>query len=178
VIRGGVQRAIGGIAALALLGALSGCASIISGRQAEVAFDSHPSHAHVVIRDKVGREVAALTTPGVVSLKRNRRLLMPAYYTATIESPGYAPAQVPLRSTINPWILGNVIVGGVPGLIVDTATGALWKPRQSEIHQQLVPQYGSQPNSYNSMGADHSQKSHSAAERMADNTLRSPDDAR
>jgi hypothetical protein len=119
--------------------ALSGCASIISGRQAEVAFDSSPSTAHVVIRDNAGREVASLKTPGVVSLKRNRRFFMPARYIATFEAPGYQPADVAIRSTINPWILGNVIVGGLPGLIVDTATGAIWMPRRSQIHQQLVP---------------------------------------
>ena len=62
----------------AALVALGGCASIISGRQAEVAFDSYPSNAHVVIRDNAGREVSSLKTPGVVSLKRNRRFFMPA----------------------------------------------------------------------------------------------------
>jgi hypothetical protein len=132
-----VQTAVAFIA----LFATSGCASIISGRHAEVAFDSYPANAHVTIRDNSGRQVAALKTPGVVSLKRNRRFFMPARYTATIESPGCQPADVPLRSTINPWILGNVIVGGLPGLVVDTATGAAWMPRQSQIHQQLSPLY-------------------------------------
>jgi hypothetical protein len=123
----------------AALLALCGCASIVSGRHAEVAFDSYPSNAHVAIRDTAGRQVAALQTPGVVSLKRNRRWFMPARYTATIAAPGYQPASVRLRSTINPWILGNVVVGGLPGLVVDTATGAAWMPRRTEIHQQLVP---------------------------------------
>jgi hypothetical protein len=122
--------------------ALSGCASIISGRHADVAFDTYPSNAHVVIHDNDGRQVASLDTPGVVSLKRNRRYFMPARYTATIMAPGYEPAQVPIRSTINPWILGNIVVGGIPGLIVDNATGAAWQPRRSEIHSQLAPLSG------------------------------------
>jgi hypothetical protein len=133
--------------------ALGGCASIVSGRQAEVAFESHPSNAQVVIRDRAHREVASLKTPGVVSLKRNRRFFMPARYVATIEAPGYEPAHVPLRSTVNPWILGNVIFGGIPGFVVDTATGALWTPRQSLIHQQLVPCDGMQPDFYGPIGA-------------------------
>src|SRR5829696_10403393 len=83
---------------------LSGCASIISGRSADVAFDSDPSNAHVVIHDNNGRQVAAVNTPGVVSLKRNRRYFLPARYTATFEAPGYATTEVPIRSTINPWI--------------------------------------------------------------------------
>jgi hypothetical protein len=117
----------------------TGCASIISGRQANVAIDSYPSNAHVIIHDKTGHEVASVNTPGVVSLKRSSRWFMPARYTATIEAPGYQTAEVPINSTLNPWILGNVVFGGVPGLVVDNATGACWKPEQDAIHQQLTP---------------------------------------
>jgi uncharacterized protein YceK len=124
---------------LAACSLLTGCASIISGRNAEVAIDSYPSNAHVVIQDNNGRQVASVNTPGVVSLKRNRRYFLPARYTARFEAPGYAPTEVPIRSTINPWIIGNVAVGGAVGLIVDNATGAAWKPKQSEIHSQLMP---------------------------------------
>ncbi len=131
----GMSRIIG----LAACSLLTGCASIVSGRHAEVAIDSFPSNAHVVVRDNDGRTVASLTTPGVVSLKRNRRFFLPARYTATIEAPGYMPAEVPIRSTVNPWVLGNIVIGGVPGLIVDDATGAVWQPRHSEIHRQLAP---------------------------------------
>ena len=118
---------------------LTGCASIVSGRNADVAIDSYPSNAHVIVHDNDGRQVASVNTPGVVSLKRNRRYFLPARYTATFEAPGYAPTEVPIRSTINPWIVGNVAVGGVIGLAVDNATGAAWKPKQSEIHGQLMP---------------------------------------
>jgi hypothetical protein len=118
---------------------LAGCASIVSGRKADIAIDSYPSNAHVIIRDNNGREVASLNTPGVVSLKRNRRYFLPAKYTATIESPGFAPSEVAIGSKVNPWILGNIVIGGVPGLIVDNATGAAWQPSRSEIHTQLAP---------------------------------------
>lgn len=129
------------LCAIAFCLMISGCASIISGRSADVAFDSNPRGAHVVVHDNKGREVAALNTPGVVSLKRNRNYFLPARYTATIEAPGYSPSEVPLRSTVNPWIVGNVLFGfaGIPALIVDNATGAAWKPSQSEIHSQLTP---------------------------------------
>jgi hypothetical protein len=40
---------------------------------------------------------------------------------------------------VNPWVLGNVVIGGIPGLVVDNATGAAWRPRRSEIHTQLMP---------------------------------------
>jgi hypothetical protein len=124
----------------------AGCASIISGRHANVAIETYPTNAHVTISDKQGRQVASVNTPAVVSLDRNGKWFLPARYTATIEAPGYQTTQVPIRSTINPWILGNVVVGGVPGLIVDNATGACWKPQQDTIHQDLAPMaYAQQP---------------------------------
>jgi hypothetical protein len=149
IVRATIAASLGTAALLALVG----CASIISGRQAEVAFDSVPANAEVVIRDKAGRTVASLRTPGVVSLKRNRRFFMPARYTADIVAPGYHAAQVPIRSTINPWIVGNVVVGGIPGLIVDAATGAAWMPRDSQISQQLLPLDGPQGGPYLPIGS-------------------------
>jgi hypothetical protein len=124
---------------LAAIAWLPGCASIMSGRYADVAIASSPSNARVAIRDDANQEVASFHTPGVAKLKRNRKYWMPAKYTATIEAPGYATAQVPIRSTANPWILANVVLGGVPGLVVDGATGAAWQPRPSHIHQELLP---------------------------------------
>jgi hypothetical protein len=118
---------------------LVGCASIISGRHAEVSINSFPSDAHVVVRDKRGREVANAITPATVALKRKDKFIFPARYTATIEAPGYQPVCVPIGSTVNPWILGNIVVGGIPGLIVDNATGAVWMPTASQIDQQLTP---------------------------------------
>jgi hypothetical protein len=118
---------------------LTGCASIVSGRHAEVSIYANAPNAHVVVRDKRGQEVASVHTPGRVTLKRKDRLIFPARYTATIAAPGYETAQVPIRSTVNPWVLGNIVFGGIPGLVIDNATGAAWKPRDSEIYQELVP---------------------------------------
>jgi hypothetical protein len=47
---------------------------------------------------------------------------------------------VPIGSTLNPWILGNIVIGGVPGLVIDGATGAAWKPKRAEIHLGLLPE--------------------------------------
>ena len=118
-----------------------GCASIMSGRHAEVAFDSYPQDAQVVVRDRRGQEVASVRTPGKVTLKRKERIILPARYTASIEAPGYRGEQVPIRSTVNPWIVGNVVFGGIAGLAIDNVTGAVWKPRDSSIYRQLAPVY-------------------------------------
>jgi hypothetical protein len=123
---------------------LSGCASIISGRTATVTIDSYPSHADVVIHDKHGKEVIATHTPARVELRRKDKFIWPAKYTATITKPGYKTARVPINQTLNPWIAGNVVVGGVIGLAVDNATGAAWKPKVAAIHSELEPIYAAQ----------------------------------
>jgi hypothetical protein len=124
---------------LILLASASGCASIISGRTAQVKIDSHPRNAHVSVRDHEGSQVAQATTPATVELKRGRTWLRPARYTATIYKPGYQTAQAPIRSTLNPWVFGNVAAGGVIGLAVDGTTGAGWKPKPNEIVLHLQP---------------------------------------
>ena len=118
---------------------MCGCASVVSGRYADVRLDSYPANAHVVVRDQKGATVAEAQTPAVVSLKRNRKFFLPAKYTATFEAPGYASATVPLKSTINPWVAGNIVLGGPIGLVVDTATGAGWRPKHDQIAQHLEP---------------------------------------
>lgn len=122
----------------------SGCASIVSGRHAEVAVHSNPANAHVVVRDKRGHEVASTHTPGKVVLRRKDKFIFPARYTATISAPGYQTAQVPIRSTLNPWVVGNLVFGGIPGLVVDNATGAAWKPKRAEYFADLRPAYPGQ----------------------------------
>ncbi len=124
--------------------ALSGCASIISGRTATVQIDSKPSNAQVVIHDKHGKQVLTTTTPASVELRRKDKFIWPAKYTATIDKPGYKTATVPIDSKINPWIIGNVVLGGVVGLAVDNATGAAWQPKVASIEQPLEPMYVAQ----------------------------------
>jgi hypothetical protein len=122
----------GGVAAVV------GCASIVSGRQTNVTFNTSPAQAAVTVRDHEGAVVAQTTTPGVVSLKRGRTWLRPARYEATIEKPGFETAHVPLHGTFNPWALGNIVLGGPIGLGVDGATGALWKLNEDEVQRRLA----------------------------------------
>ena len=51
---------------------------------------------------------------------------------------------MPINSTVNPWVLGNVVFGGVIGLAVDNATGAAWKPKVASIQRDArADVYGS-----------------------------------
>lgn len=121
-----------------------GCASIISGRTATVALNSNPQDAQVVIRNKRGEEVLTTRTPATIELKRKDRFIWPARYTASFEKPGYEPRTVAINPTINPWIVGNVLAGGVIGLAIDNATGAAWTPKVASLEPNLEPIYTAQ----------------------------------
>jgi hypothetical protein len=123
----------------AMLVTCTGCASVVSGRNADVSVRTNVPHARVVVRDKRGDEVATAQAPASFTLKRKDKFIFPARYTATIEAPGYQPVSVPIRQTVNPWVLGNIVIGGPIGLVVDNATGAAWKPQQPQIYQELQP---------------------------------------
>lgn len=116
-----------------------GCASIISGRHADVAINSYPPDAEVSVRDSRGNMVASARTPAVLSLKRGDGFFKRAEYSATIEKPGYATAHVPIQSRLNPWVLGNLAFGGLVGLVVDPYTGAMWQPTPKAITEDLQP---------------------------------------
>jgi hypothetical protein len=141
------------LAAVSLLSPI-GCASIVSGRRADVVINSSPPDAHVSVRDKQGRTIATATTPAVVSLKRGDGFFKRAQYTATIEKPGYSTAHVPIESQLNPWLLGNVLFGGIIGLAVDPYTGAMWRPTPDEINEELQPSNRPGPQVYQASNVD------------------------
>jgi hypothetical protein len=126
---------------LGLLALSCGCASVMSGRHADVAFYSSTPNASVVIHDKHGNEIANTMTPATVALKRKDRIIFPAKYTATFSAPGYQSVEVPIGAKVNPWVFGNVafLQIGLVGLAVDNATGAAWAPKQSTYYQELSP---------------------------------------
>jgi hypothetical protein len=118
--------------------------------------------------------VAVAQTQSKVALKRNDRFIFPARYTATFFAPGYQSVDVPIRSKMNPWVLGNVAVGGIAGLVVDNATGAAWAPKESSYYQALTPLSPSIGQAYSSTAPAYSPSGpiHTAATPM----LTSPGD--
>jgi hypothetical protein len=105
----------------------SGCASIVSKSNWPVNLNSTPSGASVTIKDKKGIEVAKVVTPSTVYLKSGAGYFKPAYYTFLFEKEGYTSSTVDAKATFNGWYVGNLVFGGLIGiLIVDPLTGAMW----------------------------------------------------
>jgi len=114
---------------LACIGiSLAGCASIVSKSHWPVTINSSPVGARVMIYDKSGCVLCAGETPMTISLGSSNGFFQPARYRIELTKPGYAPQGSFVSAHLNPWYVGNIVFGGLIGiLIVDPATGAMWK---------------------------------------------------
>lgn len=114
---------------LLLLGIIvlsSSCATIMQGTTQELSISSNPSSALVTDNGlQLGK------TPLVADLKRKGN------HSIKIELEGYQPYEVVLARKTSGWVFGNIIFGGIPGLIIDVLTGGLYVLKPEEIQAEL-----------------------------------------
>jgi hypothetical protein len=54
--------------------------------------------------------------------------------------PGYEPAEVQLKPSLSGWYFGNILFGGLIGMVaVDPNTGAMFNLMPNKVEQTLVP---------------------------------------
>jgi hypothetical protein len=116
------------VSSLSAAALLTSCSTIVSGTSEDVHIRSTPSGANVKVNG-----VTRGVTPAEFELSRRQN------HTVLIELPGYKPHQVELKKTFNPWILGNLFVGGLIGIVVDLSTGAVYKLDPYEVNATLEP---------------------------------------
>ena len=89
----------------------TGCATIVARGPDTMAISSNPSGAAIRIDDKpVG------TTPANAHVERSAKIV-------TLRKEGYEEAIRPVPRELNPWVFGNIAIGGLIGLVVDASTG-------------------------------------------------------
>lgn len=114
------------------------CATILSKSVYPVQLNSNPDGAKVTVLNRDGIEVFRSTTPATAMLKSGDGFFKKASYRITFSKEGYADKTYPLTATIDGWYFGNILIGGVIGmLIVDPATGAMFKLDQQYIDGNL-----------------------------------------
>ncbi len=139
-----LSKVVNAVTSGLLVTSLMGCASIVDGGRKTVNIRSQPSGAKTTVFDKKGVEVATGQTPALFPLKRSGGYFTPAKYRIVLEKQGYKTAEVEVKSTINGWYFGNVIFGGLLGLlIIDPATGAMWTLSPREVDKVLEAQSAS-----------------------------------
>lgn len=117
----------------------TGCSSIVDGRDQHVKINSNPAGATFSIYDKTGKALVTNTTPANLTLNRRHGYFDGEDYKMILEAPGYYPYEVHVKSTVDGWYFGNIIFGGLIGLlIVDPATGAMYTLKPAELNITLV----------------------------------------
>lgn len=107
----------------------AGCASIMGGGGPQkISLNSTPSGAVVTIR---GNELSVVT-PGTIKLSTKTPL-----YVLRFEKEGYESVEVTLVQSQNGWVWGNILIGGLIGLVIDFSTGAAYKLTPQEVNVAL-----------------------------------------
>jgi len=125
--------------AFALLGGLlvfPGCASIVSGTNQHVKITSNPDAANVKVEQLSGANNIVQwegKTPASIKLSRN------GSYLVTLSSDGYRTEQIPVSSAgMNGWVWGNIVFGGIIGIVIDSADGAAKNLEPNAIDVRMV----------------------------------------
>ncbi len=106
---------------------LSACATIMQGGQQNVGISSNPGQAKVLVNNmELG------VTPIILPLKRKES------HIVSIQLPGYQAYQATLSRGLSGWVVGNILFGGIIGLVVDASTGAMYKLSPEQIQGALA----------------------------------------
>ena len=111
--------------ALALL--TTSCATIVSGSKQNVKFSSNPSTATIFID-----EVEVGKTPLEIKLARKSE------HSVMIKLEGYQTYETKLTKKFNAWYIGNILFGGLIGIIIDPITGAMYNLTPSEVNAEMT----------------------------------------
>lgn len=105
----------------------AGCATVMTGKYQTIPVTSEPPG--VKVRADTGETIL---TPGNFHLIRNQE------HTLVAEYPDYEPQQLRLHNKAQGWVWGNILLGGVIGLIVDCSSGASDELIPKEVHFNFV----------------------------------------
>lgn len=97
------------------LATLTACATIFDSTRDTVTFNSTPSGAAVYIDGSYKGE-----TPLVLNLRKKN-------YSVEVKKDGYQTMVANTSTSMNPWVLGNILTGGPLGTTTDVATSAAFK---------------------------------------------------
>lgn len=121
-----MQKSIAAVGVVALL--VSGCATIVASGPDLVPISSKPPGAMVYVDG-----VPVGVTPVTIPLKRS------GSGRIRIELEGYEPVFVTQDKVFNGWFLGNILIGGLIGIIVDVATSNVTKHSTDPVMVVLRP---------------------------------------
>lgn len=102
------------------------CGTIMQGTTQQVGISSNPSDANVTINGQTYGK-----TPMIIDLKRKDS------HMVKIELDGYQPYETTLTRSTSGWVWGNILFGGLIGLVVDSSAGGMYKLTPEQIDSEL-----------------------------------------
>lgn len=115
------------LAALALVLTLGSCATVITGKHDLLDVNSSPPGASFTTNTGVkGTTPAKVEVPDDVDVEFR------------FELPGYADGTCTSAKYMSGWVWGNILLGGILGLIIDFASGGIYT-HDRDVHVTLAP---------------------------------------
>ena len=108
--------------------ALSSCCMILNGHHDEVNVTSNVPQSTVMVNGQFKGQ-----TPCKFEVKRTED------HTVTVTKEGYSTYKAQIGPAPSGWLLGNLIFGGLPGLIIDFCSGAWAEADPDNVEATLVP---------------------------------------
>ncbi|MBD5424985.1 MAG: hypothetical protein HDR45_02160 [Bacteroides sp.] len=109
------------------------CASIFTKKTQEVNFKGVPGTT-IIDKDK-NRVVTEIGSNGFGVGKFSRQL---GKKTIMATKDGYQSKTYEMGVSVQPWFFGNILIGGIPGIAIDLATGKMMKYRDKLIDVTLI----------------------------------------
>jgi uncharacterized protein YceK len=106
---------------------IAGCATIMHGTKQQIGFSSTPSGATVMV-DNSEKGV----TPVIVKLSRKSN------HIVKMVVPGYKPYEATITRGTSGWVWGNIVFGGLIGLVVDAISGGIYKLKPEQVEAILA----------------------------------------
>ncbi len=125
-----MNRVISSLLAVSLVVNASGCATLVKGVYQPIGITSKPAGALVKV-DGIDKG----ETPMVIKMKRNKA------HTVQLDKPGYETFEGAIATKSSGWIWGNILIGGLIGLVVDLISGASNNLDPDSVHAELTPSH-------------------------------------
>jgi PEGA domain len=104
----------------------TGCGTIMQGSRQQIAISSYPTGASVRVDT-----TAYGITPITVALRRKD------HHIIQINLDGYQPFEITTARSTSGWVWGNIVFGGLIGLVVDASTGGMYKLTPEQVQATL-----------------------------------------
>ena len=122
------------ISYVCLLILMTSCASILGGSKAKITVDNAEPISSPVVMSVDGVQYTDIYLPAKVRVKGGFK---PSTITATAQ--GYSEGKAIVDKKFNSTTLWNIVLGGIPGMAIDAATGAMMKPSQKHYTMNMHP---------------------------------------